>query len=194
MTIGLGVLPRFQVRSVETCKNGDLLVRGVPVGREPGERPGWFWLWMSESDVIALVIEKEDDGVLARIAAEDRRGSIEVGDEIPWMRAYWDAHHVRMIQRGEWRPQVFSPRDAVWFELNGVQGRSPIEVGAPAEAGETVVVSGGWDHEHCEICRIAIGTGGFASGYLDPEDHWICAHCYDRWAKRPALGFLAGEE
>jgi hypothetical protein len=52
------------------------------------------------------------------------------------------------------------------------------------------VVRGGWDHEHCELCRGKIGVGGAPVGYRDNDDQWLCESCYDHYAKQHDLSFL----
>src|SRR5437763_7445974 len=41
------------------------------------------------------------------------------------------------------------------------------------------LVAGGWDHEHCEICKKKIGHGGEPEGYFGQPDAWVCGECYN---------------
>jgi len=41
------------------------------------------------------------------------------------------------------------------------------------------LVSGGWDHEHCELCGGHIDPGQV--GYLDRGGNWACGTCYQQY-------------
>ena len=52
------------------------------------------------------------------------------------------------------------------------------------------VKEGGWDHEHCELCRARIGDAQNPDGYVDPEEHWLCLACHERYATTRDLSFV----
>jgi hypothetical protein len=192
MNKGLGALPRFQVQDVEVCENGDVLLNGRLDGGSLSDGPRWFWLWLTDDRAVKPTVEERGDSLVVRLSAEENPGQINAGDSYPCHDAYWDLHQIRMIMKGEWHLQQFVPRDATLFELHGVTGWGPVEAGVPEGAEVKDVLPGGWDHEHCEICGAKIGRGGIASGYVDPEGHWLCPTCHDRWAQEQDLGFVRG--
>jgi hypothetical protein len=55
------------------------------------------------------------------------------------------------------------------------------------------VRDGGWDHEHCELCEAHIGGSGDPHGFVDPEEHWLCRTCHERYAVPRDLSFLIDE-
>ena len=73
-----------------------------------------------------------------------------------------------MILRGDWQEQVFTAADAMHFDLGGLRGWNRADHEIPEGAVETGVEPGGWDHEHCEICRAVIGARGSPVRYVDP--------------------------
>jgi len=188
---GLEVLDGFRVVSTALAENGDVLLRGTAPTLEESE--GWIWLWLSKTEAVTAVVEEVSDHALLRLYSSDVHVEIRVGDELRWHGAYWDAAHIRMILRGDWRREVFVPRDARHFELKGVHGWGPIEAELPEGAKDLGVVTNGWDHEHCEICRQTIGVGGVDFGFVDSLDHWLCQGCHERWAREPDLGFVVGD-
>lgn len=193
---GLDILPVLHVRGVELQKDGALLVRGFLEGWTGPEEGLWFWLWTTDDNAITPEVKKyEPNGeVVVRISSEDSQPEISVDSELPWLRAYWQANHVKMIRRGEWKRRKFVASDAQHFELDGAHGWGRLQDGFPDGATPTHMEPAGWDHEHCEICRARIGDRGVEHGYVDPEDHWLCPSCYKRWAKPRDLGFLVGQE
>ena len=54
------------------------------------------------------------------------------------------------------------------------------------------VVSGGWDHEHCEICWAIIGTSDAEFGFRDQHSNWVCELCFQTQVQRRNVGFLTG--
>ena len=50
---------------------------------------------------------------------------------------------------------------------------------------------GEWDHEHCELCGQATAEADVAPAYVDPDDHWLCAKCYERYGLTRDVSFAA---
>jgi hypothetical protein len=113
------------------------------------------------------------------------------GVTYPWVDGYWQAYHVAMILAGRWAPRVFSATPARYFRLNGVTGWQPEDAPLLEGAQDLGVREGAWDHEHCELCRARIGAPGDRQGYVDPEDHWLCARCYQQYALTRDVSFAA---
>ena len=51
-------------------------------------------------------------------------------------------------------------------------------------------VTGGWDHEHCEICHKKIGHGGEPVGLFSSPDAWVCEECYASFVVPRSLAFV----
>ena len=115
------------------------------------------------------------------------------GVVFPWLDIYWQPYHLSMILAGpeSWHPKVFAATDAHYFRQAGVIGWQPVGEALPAAAEDLGVRSGAWDHEHCELCRRNIGAGGVPTGYVNAEDLWLCAGCFERYAAVPDVSFAA---
>jgi hypothetical protein len=194
MTDSLDGLPRFSIDTVNISEDGSAFVEGCLEGWKAGmDGPLWFWLWTSDTEAITpslQAVAPQGCRVSVRIEAEELAVSVRPGAALPWLSPYWQADHVWMIRRGEWQQRTFAAHDAVHFRLDGAHGWNRAEQEIPPDAVASGVEASGWDHEHCEICGARIGKNGLARGYVDPEDHWLCPACYERWAQRRDLTFL----
>lgn len=190
MSSMLEALHRFVIDSREDLGAETVLHGHFPDGE--GVREGVSFLWLTpERAIPGRLHDLDPDRWTARFSAEAPESDLAPpGTTLPWMSGYWNPHHVRMIARGDWEERTFVPRDAVEFDLQGVRGVAPSEAGVPRNAEVKGSVPGGWDHEHCEICTTKIGAGGAATGYVDPEDHWICEYCFRRYAEPRTLRFM----
>jgi hypothetical protein len=94
----------------------------------------------------------------------------------PWVDGYWQAYDIDMTVGlvTRWTHTTFRSGPGHFFKLNGATGWQPVGGTLPEGAENLGVCEGAWDHEHCEICRGHIGSGGVADGYVDPEEHWLC--------------------
>ena len=194
----LSVLPLFHVLDVVRSADGTAVVQGrLDNCFIKNDGPRWFWLWPSENDAITPSMKDLDETsgkVTIIIDHSDMRDSIRAGATLHWLTPYWQAYHVPMILAGQWTKLEFKAEDAIRFAMNGWQGWARHDGAIPEGAVRTGVESGGWDHEHCEICNSRIGYEGSPVGYIDADEHWLCPNCYDKWAVTRSLGFLAGEE
>ncbi|HWJ12645.1 MAG TPA: hypothetical protein VNS10_02820 [Gemmatimonadaceae bacterium] len=50
---------------------------------------------------------------------------------------------------------------------------------------------GEWDHQHCELCGETIAEADATPAYVDRDDHWLCAKCYDRYGLARDVSFAA---
>jgi len=111
------------------------------------------------------------------------------GVSYPWVDQYWQAYHIDMVQAGQWEYRKFVATPAQYYRLNGVRGWQPLGASLPPEAEDLGVRPGGWDHEHCEICRKSIGASGDSHGYVDPSEHWLCETCHQKYAAPRDISF-----
>jgi len=188
-------LPVLRILSVDCLEGGDAVVTGdLESCTLEARGPQWFWLWPSETQAITPVIreiEPTTGKVVVLISREDLGEAIHAGAALPWVGPYWQAYHVQMIHAGRWRRLELEPKDASHFNLHGKHGRGPIDQMIPSGAAQTSVETEGWDHEHCEICEATIGSGGSPIGFVDPDDHWLCPECHEKWAVPRSLEFLS---
>jgi hypothetical protein len=70
------------------------------------------------------------------------------------------------LRTRSWLQEVFTPRDSIVYD----------------DKGRRTVKQGGWDHEHCLVCRVTISDKSETHwwGYSDDDDQWLCAACYAR--------------
>ena len=118
---------------------------------------------------------------------------LAVGVTYPWLDAYWQAYHLDMILAGPdaYERRTFAAEPAHYFRQAGVTGWQPLGGALPDGAEDLGVRSAAWDHEHCELCRAVIGTGGVTDGYVDEADRWLCPDCFARYAARRDVSFAA---
>jgi hypothetical protein len=87
--------------------------------------------------------------------------------------------------RRPWTEQAFRTRDAV--DYRNVCG---LPLYGPASGDEAndpclVLIPGGWDHEHCELCAKTISEEPEDEqvGYTNGEE-WLCCSCYQEHVVR----------
>jgi hypothetical protein len=52
--------------------------------------------------------------------------------------------------------------------------------GEPFDPKDWEVIEGGWDHEHCHVCRARINPGDDYWAITDGKDIELCLACYDK--------------
>lgn len=186
-------LAQFEIEGVRDSATDIRLVGRLSHLR--GVQEGGSWLYAGDDSVIGDLEELDPATGAAVFWAPywTPESPAQPGAVLPWLDAYWQAYHVSMIvdPTNAWRREAFVASDAQYFELDGHRGwqkfgEAFLEGAAPRE-----VVRGGWDHEHCELCRAHIGASGAPTGYVDLEDRWLCEACYHRYAASRDLSFLA---
>jgi hypothetical protein len=121
---------------------------------------------------------------------------------LAYLHERWQATHVWMVldPAWPWEGVVFQASDAYarqqpadgstfvgeqkvesWLALRQA------EPGSSPQEGENIV-SGGWDHEHCELCWQHIEPG--AVTWRDPDGHWVCHDCYTTYVQNHSLDFI----
>jgi hypothetical protein len=186
-------LPQFAIERVRDAETNPRLVgrlshlRGVQEGRS--------WLYAAGESVIGDLEDLDTvTGTAVFWAPYWTPGSpAQPGAALPWLDGYWQVYHVSMIvdPTNTWRRAEFVASDAQYFELDGHRGWQKVGQGLLDGAVPREVVRGGWDHEHCELCRAHIGAAGAPAGYVDVEERWLCEACYRRYAEPRDLSFLA---
>jgi hypothetical protein len=176
----------------------------------------WFWLLIGERlAVCAQWKSLNEDGRSATLVTHEKELPDIFGKTLYYLSPFWQAFNIWMVldEKWGWKHVRFQAIDAVaeayqadvvsivdgrevktWTKLQRAHNRGHTKRYAPAAEqtsmtrAEKHVVPGGWDHEHCELCRGHIDDGDF--GYRDPDDRWMCKNCYNRYVKRRDLSFV----
>ena len=107
----------------------------------------------------------------------------------PFIDGYWGERAELVLDESRsWKRAVFEASDMLL--LPGTGGTSMGTRSSPGEASGGRVVSGGWDHEHCEICNRKIGNGGEQEGFVSKPDAWVCLQCYKAFVVPRSLDFV----
>lgn len=183
-----------------------------------GVREGRCWLLLPERDCLICDLESLDAiKRTAVLRTSEPSEPAVLGSSLPYVDGFWQAYHIWMVTEPEWiwEKATFRALDAFgrrfesdevqivdgqevreWVEITkGEQGEKgryyPVYPGKPLcfdVGGETGLVKGGWDHEHCELCNEHIEPG--ETGYFDRGDHWVCEKCFVAYVAAHDLSFL----
>jgi hypothetical protein len=158
-------------------------------------RTGRSWLYAGDAgSLIGDLVDLDTVTGKATFVAPfwTRESPIQVGSLVPWIEGYWHAYHVTMILDPDagWRRTEFAAIAAQHFRVGNTYGWAKVGQELPQGAIPTFVQERGWDHEHCELCRGKIGSGGQPRGYVDPHDRWVCESCYQKYIVTRNLEFL----
>jgi hypothetical protein len=106
----------------------------------------------------------------------------------PFMDGYWGERAELVLNEGlYWKRVRFEPSDMVRFPSVGGGWMGCREAPNAPPGGK--VLTGGWDHEHCNICQKKIGFGGYPTGFFSPPDKWVCVDCYENFVATRSLAF-----
>ena len=187
-------LPAFRVVDVST-ESGEPRLSGIFTHLQ-GVCNGRSWLYAGDGgsligDLVDLDVVTGRATFIATFWT--RESPIQVGSLVPWIYGFWQAYHVTMILDPEagWSRTKFVPSAAQHFSLGSAHCSAKRGQELPQGAIPTFVQEGGWDHEHCELCREKIGRCGQPCGYVDRHDHWVCQSCYKEYVATRNLGFLS---
>jgi len=176
----------------------------------------WFWLLIGNRLAVCAQWKSlgEDTSTPTLVAHEKELPEI-VGKTLYYLSPAWQAFNIWMVldEKWGWEHVRFQTVDAVaeafqanevsivdgrevktWTKLERADNRGFTERYAPAaeqtspSRAEPHVVPGGWDHEHCELCRGHIDNGD--NGYRDRDERWMCENCYNKYVKRRDLSFV----
>lgn len=177
-------LPQFTLDACHEAEDGLVLTGRLSHLRGVRSERGWLYRTDRPSVVGTLshVPSAVGEPVEFRSADDGMASELVVGETFPWVDGYWQAYHVTMILAGQWESRHFAAGRARYFRQNGVIGWQPLADALPEGAEDLGVRDGAWDHEHCELCGTHIGVPGDPHGYVDPDAHWLCRACYERYA------------
>jgi hypothetical protein len=155
----------------------------------------WFWLLFGSRGSLCAGVQSFDKQTRAAVLTFETTDEPDiVGHKIAYLSPYWQAYHVWMIldEDSRWEKTTFSAIDAVSESFTANDGQhyrklSKKNEGEGLSAG-TQIVSGGWDHEHCELCNKHIDAGDRA--YKNRENLWVCVNCFEKYFSRKNLSFV----
>jgi hypothetical protein len=178
--------------------------------------PHWFWLLFGENECLCATLQSMNKETRAAVLTCDVLVEPRVvGKKLAYLSPYWQAYHVWMVLHPAWgwvkkrfqvadavaedydtgERSVVDGRDVrVWTKSELAGGREGASRHYPASDqslppnSERRQVPGGWDHEHCALCKTHIDAGEF--GYCDPAGRWICEKCYEGYVIQRDLAFV----
>lgn len=176
----------------------------------------WFWLLIGERHAVCVQWKSfGDDARAATVVAHEKELPEMSGKTLYYLSPGWDPVNVWMVldKQWGWQHARFQAVDAVaetyqakdvsmvdgrevktWTKSQRADKHTSTERYAPAadqaslSSGAQQVIPGGWDHEHCHLCRGHIDHGDF--GYRDQDELWMCENCYDKYVKSRDLSFV----
>jgi hypothetical protein len=192
----LSGLPQFTIEDIRGAASDPEVTLVGRLSHLRGVRNDTAWLYRPVGPAIIGTVARIPavPGELVEYRTSDAAlaPELRVGVVYPWIDGYWQAYHVSMVLAGQWTLRTFAAGDARYFRLAGALGWQPAGGTLPEGAEDLGVREGGWDHEHCELCRAQIGVAGHQpDGYVDAEEHWLCRACYERYAIPRDVSFAA---
>lgn len=146
------------------------------------------WLWVGEGHITYLYLGKGQflEGRFVNVSEHEGRVTfvpdepkgvrqIRDGVQLPYLDGYWgERAAIALDPLLRWQEVVFSPRDAVKYYPGG----------------RMETISGGWDHEHCDICWTTIDQHVNQRYMLSDQDHCICCECFTKFVQRRQIDFI----
>ena len=161
-------------------------VKGVSAGR--------CWLLLPERSALIGDLENFDPQTsFATFNSADDVSHIVAGQKLAYLSGYWQAYHVWMVLDDlVWRKVCFQADDAISESFTAEDGKpygklSKLKPGQGLPNG-ALLVSGGWNHEHCELCNTHIDPGDLA--YTNADGLWVCASCFQNYVSQKNLSFV----
>lgn len=141
-----------------------------------------------------------------------------IGLDLAYLARDWEPYQVWMVAEPKWKwiRTVFHATDAIarvvegesvsmvdgeevrnWVEIKengknrGLSRYYPVFPSGKTTLppiGPDGIVSGGWNHAHCGICKAHVEPGIY--GYLDLGGHWVCEDCYINYVANHDLSFI----
>lgn len=143
---------------------------------------------------VDLIIEDRGSCAVSMTDARDPDVSrLRVGERYTWLDDYWQAPLVEAIadESHQWRRFTFKASDAQYFRQGNAIGWQKAGGRIPEGAEALEVRSGGWDHEHCDLCGDHIDADS-PIAYEDSDGHFLCETCYARYGAEHDVSFQLG--
>lgn len=121
---------------------------------------------------------------------------LKPGASYPWLDGSWKPYHLKMVlsPAERWQRRSFSASPVRFYLHDGVTGWQAVDATLPPDATDLGVRSGDWNHACCELCPEQLDPARSSEGFVNDEGRWICAHCFEKYAKCNDISFALGED
>jgi hypothetical protein len=192
-------LPQFAVREVHDADaEGKTLVIGH-LSHLQGVHGKTGFLYRAQGPSIMGDLEAIPSNVTepARFRTADAgfAPELKAGAVYPWLDGSWKPYHLKMVlsPAHRWQRRSFSASPARFFLRDGVTSWQDADAELPRDATDLGVHSGDWNRACCELCPEQLEAARSSEGYVDDEGRWICAHCFEKYARRNDISFALGD-
>jgi hypothetical protein len=129
-------------------------------------------------------------------ADADYAPELKAGACYPWLDGSWKPYHLKMVLSPveRWQSRSFSASPVRFFVLDGVTGWQAVDAKLPPGATDLGVRSGDWNQASCELCPEQLEASRSSEGFVDDDGRWICAHCFEKYARRNDISFALGDD
>jgi hypothetical protein len=193
-------LPRFTVHEIhEPEAEGNSLILGH-LSHLRGVRGAHGFLYRSHGPSIMGDLEEipltAGDPVRFRTTDASYAPELKPGTVYPWLDGSWKPYHVKMVlsPAERWQRRSFSASPVRFFLRDGVTSWQEPDAQLPPGATDLGVRSGDWNRACCELCPEQLEAARSSEGFVDDEGRWICAHCFEKFAKRNDISFAFGDD
>ena len=116
---------------------------------------------------------------------------LKPGALYPWLDGSWKPYHLKMVlsPADRWQRRNFSASPVRFFLRDGVTSWQDPDAKLPPGATDLGVRSGDWNRACCELCPEQLEAARGSEGFVDEDGRWICAHCFEKFAKRNDISF-----
>jgi hypothetical protein len=194
----LGDLPQFTVDDIQSGpEEGSTIIVGH-LSHTRGVRNTRGYLYRAHGPSLMVDLDaipsSSADPVRVRTADAEYAPELKRGASYPWLDGSWQPYHLKMVlsPANRWQRRTFTAAPARYFMLDGVTGWQSPDAELPLGATDLGVRSGEWNAERCELCPEELECSRSSEGFVDPDGRWICAHCFESYAKRNDIAFAIG--
>ena len=182
MNSAFSTLPQFEISQFEitdTVARCSGVIKNIATlsNAESGERVTicvnqnkFIWGRLSEINLQSFQTTVDVSFVVSR-------EYLEICRVYPFLSGYWgDMAELVFDNSIIWKRVKFKPHDSTRYHPDG----------------RVEIVKGGWDHEHCQICKQTISTyeNDDHYGYANQDDNWLCDSCYHKYVLKKSLDFI----
>jgi hypothetical protein len=189
-------LPRFTVHEIhEPDAEGKALIIGH-LSHLRGVRGATGYLYRAHGPSIMGDLEVLPASATepVRFLTDDAAFAPELtpGAFYPWLDGSWKPYHLKMVlsPANRWQRRSFSASPVRYFLRDGVTCWQDADATLPDDATDLGVRSGDWNHACCELCPEQLEAARSSEGFVDDDGRWICAHCFEQFAKRNDISFV----
>ena len=193
-------LPRFTVQEIHESDAEDKSLIVGHLSHLQGVRGARGFLYRSHGPSIMGELEAipsaPSEPVRFLTADASYAPELKPGACYPWLDGSWKPYHLKMVlsPADRWQRRSFSASPMRFFLRDGVTSWQDPDAKLPPGATDLGVRSGDWNRACCELCPEQLEAARSSEGFVDDEGRWICAHCFEKFAKRNDISFALGED